>query len=66
MCRNISNINNVNQRYCYPEKFPAASKANYRWLRKTEESHEKSEYTAMRFSAEVSDYQMEVLLEQQC
>jgi len=54
MCRNISNIINVNQTHCYPEKFPAASKANYRWLRKTVESHEKSEYVAMLFSAEVS------------
>jgi hypothetical protein len=36
------------------EKFPAASKANYRWLRKTEDSHRKSEYLAILFSAEVS------------
>ena len=54
MCRNISSTINVNQRHCYPEKFPAASKANYRWLRKTEDSHEKSEYMAMLFSADVS------------
>jgi len=54
MCRNIRNIINVNHGHCYPEKFPAASKANYRRLRKTVESHEKAEYMAMLFSAEVT------------